>query len=59
MGNVYAEITLKNTRDVYKAEENLIPKNDIRDKLGLSVICTRIGYLAGDGEVFCRSRSRR
>jgi len=77
MGNVYGEITLKNTRDVYKATEGLISEKDIRtltltaladtsavrtlvinedmrDKLGLSVIGTRIGYLAGDVEIFCK-----
>jgi predicted aspartyl protease len=76
MGNVFGDITLKNTRDVYKAEEGrisekdirtltvtaladtgastLIIDDDIRDKLGLSIIGTRIGYLAGDVEVFCK-----
>ena len=76
MGNVYGEITLKNTLDVYKAKEGLISEKDIRtltttaladtgastliinedirDKLGLSIIGTRIGYLAGDQEIFCK-----
>ena len=76
MGNVYAEITLKNSGDMVRAREGhisekdvravtltaladtgvitLIINEDIRDKLGLSIIGTRIGYLAGDVEVFCK-----
>ena len=76
MGNVYAEITLKNSGDMVRAKDGHISDNDIRtvtltaladtgastliinesicDKLGLSIIGTRIGYLAGDAEVFCK-----
>ena len=76
MGNVYDEITLKNSGDLVRAKEGLVPENevrsltinaladtgamtlvineDIRDKLGLSIIDMRTGYLAGDMEVFCK-----
>ena len=76
MGNVYGDITLKNSGDMVRAIDGHIAEKDIRtitvtaladtgastliinenirDKLGLSIIGTRIGYLAGDQEIFCK-----
>jgi clan AA aspartic protease len=76
MGNVHAEITVKNNGDVSNAERGIIPEQnirsvtvtalvdtgatsliineDMRQKLGLSVVGTRTANLAGGSKVECK-----
>jgi len=76
MGNVYAEITVKNNIDLAKAREGSISEKDVRtitlnalvdtgatslvineeicQKLGLSIINTRMANLAGDIKIECK-----
>jgi len=76
MGNVFAEITLRNNGDLTKAREGSIVEKDIRtitltalvdtgattlvineevrQKLGLSIIDTRTANLAGDIKMECQ-----
>ncbi|MDR0314254.1 MAG: retroviral-like aspartic protease family protein [Treponema sp.] len=76
MGNVHAEITVKNGGDLIRVQDGIIPEQDIRSvtvtalvdtgatsliinedmrqKLGLSVIGTRTANLAGGSKVECK-----
>ena len=40
MGTVYADITIKNAKDIMKAEEGFISENDVREKAVKALVDT-------------------
>jgi clan AA aspartic protease len=51
MGTVYAEITLKNTFDVVKAQEGIIPAEDVRETTVQALVDTGAGTLVINEEL--------